>query len=67
MRGVHFRTFLRMALLAARAPRLAEVPPIIVVDPNAAWAYSVDGMEFHGWRTLDGSALVAAPTARPVS
>ena len=66
MRWVHFRTLLRLAMHAlTAAPAPPGALPAITVDPNAPWAYSVDGLEVHGWRTFDWSALVPAHSPQP--
>ena len=69
MRWVHFRLFLRMALHALRCPRPApkadkpvEIEPgAIALDPDAPWLFSLHGLTFYGWRTLDASAIVPSP------
>jgi hypothetical protein len=62
MRWVVFRTALRMAFRVARLP-LVSTPKseTVAFDPSGPWPFEIDGMEMHGWRTPDWTAIVPAP------
>jgi hypothetical protein len=57
LRAVRLRAALRLAYRLAVPP----VPETIAFDPSGPWPFEIDGMEMHGWRTPDWTAIVPAP------
>jgi hypothetical protein len=39
----------------------AVEPETVAFDPSGPWPFQIDGLEMHGWRTPDWTAIVPAP------